>query len=112
MLCKVQLCLTAPNTALGRLSAMHGGQHHSCLSGDQGGREDGEELRYKRHITLLVAAALTLAGCVSQPAGLCTPFPRAASGQMGEKQINSVVQVQNLALVQLRGFNEGETAGF
>lgn len=97
---------------LEQLSAMHGGQHHPCLSGDQGGRKDGEELRYKRHITLLVAAAPTLAGCVSQPAGLCTPFPRAARGKMGEKQINSVVQVQNLALVQLREFNEGETVGF
>lgn len=46
------------------------------------------------------------------PAGLCTPFPRAVSGETGEKQINSVVPVPHLALLQVRGLVSQKTWGF
>lgn len=46
------------------------------------------------------------------PAGLCTPFPGAVSGETGKKQTDSIVPAPNLALLQLRDLMSQKLQGF
>lgn len=46
------------------------------------------------------------------PTGLCTPFPTAVSGEMGKKQIDSIVPVPNLGLLQVRHLTRQKLWGF